>query len=118
MEQNFTNVDASNDSFFSESFPYQQEMVRSLEKVTSPTLTQRGKLNSSLLKTTISEHNDHDIMNENGDDVLMSTPPPKKIFRSSFFGSEKITISQKSKETNQGKENVVLLAADTDDDSD
>ena len=118
VEQNFVeqNVDASNDSFFSESFPYQQEMVRSLEKMTSPTLTQRAKLNSSLLKTNIAEHNDHDIINECGDDVLMSTPPPKKIFRSSFFGSEKISMSQKSKD--QGKENVVLLAADTDDDSD
>ena len=48
-----------------------------------------------------------DIINECGDDVLMSTPPPKKIFRSSFFGSEKISMSQKSKD--QGKENVVLL---------
>jgi len=100
------NIASNHDPFFSASFPYHD--------ILNDSKTNSQRLNTSKCNSILAGNAEDSIHLEiDNEDVLMGTPPAKKIFRSSFFA-----------DTNEAKENLslnttkkpppVILAADTD----
>ena len=117
------------DDFFSESFPYQQDMFKSNTTATQKqkqtkhdnndkksSSSQHRRMNSSFLRQSSSAMQHDGDVDENEDVVANSPPPAKKAFKSIFFGESCSNNGGKKSPPVKGK--VAVLAADTDDEDD